>query len=213
MELLKIRKQKNNRYSLIIMGIFFMLLGILVAIYSYQDNKKKDELNNKLIKDFFEVETKEIDPTDQVVEEKPSSIREENYNYIAILEIPKINLKRGLVSKTSPQNDVDKNIYILKETVMPNEQINSHIILASHSGDTNVSFFKNLNRLDMQDIIYFYYNNIKYTYKVSKKYEIEKTGIANLKQTNTSDITLITCIRGTNKQVVYVATMVNQQKY
>lgn len=65
----------------------------------------------------------------------------------------------------------------------------------------------------MKDKIYFYYNGIKYIYEVSNKYEIQKTGTAELKQTNISDITLITCISGTNKQVVYVATLIEQENY
>ena len=65
----------------------------------------------------------------------------------------------------------------------------------------------------MKDKVYFYYKGVKYIYEVSNKYEIEKTGTTELKQTNISDITLITCISGTNKQVVYVATLIDQENY
>ena len=133
--------------------------------------------------------------------------------YLGVLEIPKINLKKGIVDKTSASNNVNKNIYTLKETTLPDEQINSHIILAGHSGNSYVSFFRNLKKLDMKDKVYFYYKGVKYIYEVSNKYEIEKTGTTELKQTNISDITLITCISGTNKQVVYVATLIDQENY
>ena len=43
--------------------------------------------------------------------------------------------------------------------------------------------------------------------------KLEVTGTTELKQTNISDITLITCISGTNKQVVYVATLVGYENY
>ena len=102
---------------------------------------------------------------------------------------------------------------MIKKTTLPDEQINSHIILAAHSGNSYVSFFRNLKKLDMKDKVYFYYKGVKYIYEVSNKYEIEKTGTTELKQTNISDITLITCISGTNKQVVYVATLIDQENY
>ena len=48
---------------------------------------------------------------------------------------------------------------------------------------------------------------------MSNRYEIEKTGTTDLKITNKSDITLITCISGTNKQVVYVGNLVDKENY
>lgn len=212
MESKKVKNQrKNKRYSLIILlGIFLFFLGISYLVYNHYDNKKQDNIEKKMIEEFFEIEDEE-----QVVEEEQQEqpIKQEVVNYMAVLEIPKINLKRGLFDKNSSSNNVNRNIYILKETTLPDEQINSHIILAAHSGNSYISFFRNLKKIDMKDKIYFYYKGVKYIYEVSNKYEIEKTGTTELKQTNISDITLITCISGTNKQVVYVATLVGYENY
>ena len=212
MESKKVKNQrKNKRYSLIILlGIFLFFLGISYLLYNHYDNKKQDNIEKEMIEEFFEIEDEE-----QVVEEEQQEqpIKQEVVNYMAVLEIPKINLKRGLFDKNSSSNNVNRNIYILKETTLPDEQINSHIILAAHSGNSYISFFRNLKKIDMKDKIYFYYKGVKYIYEVSNKYEIEKTGTTELKQTNISDITLITCISGTNKQVVYVATLVGYENY
>ena len=137
----------------------------------------------------------------------------EEDNYFAILEIEDIALKRELYEINSEENNVNKNIYIVKETSFPDERINSHIILAAHSGNSYVSFFNNLKKLDMKDQVYLYYKGTKYIYEVSNRYEIKKTGKAELKLTNTSDITLITCISGTDKQVVYAATLIAKENY
>lgn len=213
MELLKKEKQiKNKRYSLIIfLGIFLLLLGISYNIYNHYQQKKQDSVDNEKVEEFFEI--KEEKDSDEEVSVETPTVKEETDNYIGVLEIPKINLKKGIVDKTSASNNVNKNIYTLKETILPDEQINSHIILAGHSGNSYVSFFRNLKKLDMKDKVYFYYKGVKYIYEVSNKYEIEKTGTTELKQTNISDITLITCISGTNKQVVYVATLIDQENY
>lgn len=213
MELLKKEKQiKNKRYSLIIfLGIFLLLLGVSYNIYNHYQQKKQDSVDNEKVEEFFEIR-EEKDSDEEVSVETPT-VKEETDNYIGVLEIPKINLKKGIVDKTSASNNVNKNIYTLKETNLPDEQINSHIILAGHSGNSYVSFLRNLKKLDMKDKVYFYYKGVKYIYEVSNKYEIEKTGTTELKQTNISDITLITCISGTDKQVVYVATLIDQENY
>ena len=192
MESLKRKKVKNKKCSIIFLGVFLMILGITVLICNYYNNKNKDKMNDKQIENFFKLEEQEeslSNTTNEVNEDK--SIVQEEVNYIAILEIPKINLKRGLFEKTSSQNNVNKNIYILKETTLPDEQVNSHILLAGHSGNSYVSFFRNLKQLNMND----------------------KIGTAIIRNTNTSDITLITCIGTTNRQVVYVATLINKINY
>ena len=213
MELLKKENPiKNKRYSLIIfLGIFLLLLGISYNIYNHYQQKKQDSVDNEKVEEFFEI--KEEKDSDEEVSVETPTVKEETDNYIGVLEIPKINLKKGIVDKTSASNNVNKNIYTLKEATLPDEQTNSHIILAGHSGNSYISFFKNLKKLDMKDKINFYYKGVKYIYEVSNRYEIEKTGTTDLKITNKSDITLITCISGTNKQVVYVGNLVDKENY
>ena len=214
MELKKVKNQiKNKRYSIIIyMGIFLFFLGSTYLIYNHYDKIKKSNQDQEMVEEFFEEESEEVVEEQPQQEEQP--IQEEVVvNYMAVLEIPKINLKRGLFDKNSYNNNVNRNIYMLKETTLPDEQVNSHIILAAHSGNSYISYFRNLTKLDMKDKVIFYYKGIKYIYEVSNRYEIEKTGTTELIQTNTSDITLISCISGTNRQVVYVATLIDQENY
>ena len=183
-------------------GIFFIFLGSSYLIYNQYDNEKQDSINDGLIEDYFKVEDEIIEtPQKELEEEKPVS--KEKIDYIAVLEIPKIKLKRGIVNKNSFYNNVNRNIYTLKETTMPDEEDNSHIMLASHSGNSYISYFKNLNKLNLNDEVYFFYKNNKYVYKVIKKYEVEKTGTVKLSKKNSSDITLITCVSGTNSFTIF----------
>lgn len=214
MELQKVKSQrKNKRYSFIIaLGISLLFFSATYFIYDHYEKQRQDIHDTEKIEEFFEVEEiNEEEIQEEVKDEKPAPQKQENY--IGILEIPKIKLKRGLVDKNSSSNNVNKNIYTVKETTFPDERINSHVILAAHSGNSYVSFFNNLKKLDMKDNVYLYYKGTKYTYEVSDRYEIKKTGKAELKLTNTSDITLITCISGTDKQVVYVATLIAKENY
>ena len=206
-------KIKNNRYSILIMiGVFFIFLGSSYLIYNQYNNEKQDSINDGLIEDYFKVEDEIIEtPQKEIEEEKP--VPKEKIDYIAVLEIPKIKLKRGIVDKNSSYNNVNRNIYTLKETTMPDEEDNSHIMLASHSGNSYISYFKNLNKLNLNDEVYFFYKNNKYVYKVIKKYEVEKTGTVKLSKKNSSDITLITCVSGTNNQIVLVANLESIENY
>ena len=206
-------KIKNNRYSILIMiGIYFIFLGSSYLIYNQYNNEKQDSINDGLIEDYFKVEDEIIEtPQKEIEEEKP--VPKEKIDYIAVLEIPKIKLKRGIVDKNSSYNNVNRNIYTLKVTTMPDEEDNSHIMLASHSGNSYISYFKNLNKLNLNDEVYFFYKNNKYVYKVIKKYEVEKTGTVKLSKKNSSDITLITCVSGTNNQIVLVANLESIENY
>ena len=203
------RKRKNRRYLLTTIGIFFILIGSSVLIYRTIQNKQLEKIENESIEIFLNEEQQE----EQKHEEQQEETKQEELkiNYVAVLEIPKINLKKGLVDKNSKENNVDRNIYTLKESIFPNEKEYSQIILASHSGNSYVSHFRRLNELKLNDSIYLYYNNNKYTYKIIKKYEIEKNGTANLGVYKESNINLITCIDGTNKQLVIAGIIMEDE--
>lgn len=205
----KIKRNKNLLF--IVIGSFIMILGSCILIYNYNLNKKMDEIEDKSIDVFFEEPISE--DVDSIIEHPKEEKNEVIIDYKAILEIPKINLKKGIVDKNSLANNVNRNIYVLKETSFPDEQVNSHIILAAHSGNSYISFFKNLNKLDLEDQVYFYYEQMKYIYKISKKYEIDKTGTMALRLTDKSDITLISCINGTKKQIVFVGELIEKINY
>lgn len=215
MELKKEKDRINNkRYSLLIyLGIFLFSFGSFYLISYYYKNETKVNQELEMVEIFFDTEDETEIILEQKKEDKNEKEEKEKNNYMAVLEIPKINLKRGIFDRNNIYNNVNKNVYMLKETILPDENDISHIILAAHAGNSYRAFFKNLKKLEMNDNIYFYYKGIKYIYEVINKYEIKKTGKFEFKQSNNSDITLISCINGTRKQIVYVATLVKQENY
>ena len=84
---------------------------------------------------------------------KDKIVREE---FLMLLEIEKLNLKKGIYSFDSPLNDVAKNIQLIQGSTLP-DQLYSQVILASHSGNSDISYFKNLNRLEIGDLATLYY--------------------------------------------------------
>ena len=214
MEYIKLKRAKRNKkfIVLIIIGALLILISLLVFIIRYRYYENKSANDRKQVDEFLSQPVLNNIETNEVTSDEVNSDTNIN-DYIAVLEIPAINLTRGLVDKSSPNNDVNKNIYMLKDTVLPDEDTISHIILASHSGNSYVSYFKNLHKLDINDEIYFYYKNNKYIYSIYKIDEVDKTGNIELKKTNSSDITLITCKGNLKKQIVIYATLKSKGAY
>lgn len=222
---MQLRKIKRNnltdkeRRVLKILGLSFFLIGGLLFIgrnaYSYYNEKQAEKRSEEFLQlDKEEVETIKInidEDTSLVEEETP---KEDTSNYIGVLEIPKINLKRGFFSIDSKDNNVNKNIQVIKESDMP-DVVNGNLIIASHSGNSYVSFFKDLYKLSNNDTAYIYYNGIKYTYILAGKYDVEKTGEVAIHRDNTkSTLTLITCSKNDNtKQEVYILELESEEDY
>lgn len=130
--------------------------------------------------------------------------------YVGKIEIPKINLSRGLVDMNSSHNNVNKNIAIIKPSNYPNVP-GGNFILAAHSGNGYMSFFKNLYKLIIGDVVYIEYGGITYTYNIVNIYEQEKTGkIGIYRDYSKTTLTLITCTKDSNtKQTIYIAELVS----
>ena len=214
------RKEKNNKESkgqLFIVGSFFILLSIsIVSINLFTDyiNKQKEK---NLIKQYYETEEyvvdipvmeEEIVQEEQQVEEKKEEKKVE-VNYIAVIKIPKIGLEKGLASKDSYWNNVNRNIQILTESDMPDVE-KGNVILAGHSGNSGVSYFRKLNKLQIDDKVSISYNGKEYVYKMVNSYEIEKNGYAHiLRNAEKTTLTMITCKHNTNKQLVVICELVD----
>lgn len=204
-------KRRSKRYLLIV-GLLLFLCGSIYFAYNYKQNNDNKKIEEESINEFFKEE-----PVSNIEENNNQNQSEvkinKAINYMAILEIPIINLKKGVVDINSSSNNVNKNIYTLKESTFPKDNEDSHIILASHSGNSSISYFRNIIKLNINDHINLYYQNNLYKYDVIKKYEIEKTGKLNIDLTNNSDLTLVSCISNTNKQIVILAELKQVDKY
>lgn len=177
-------------------------------IYNYYTNKNIEEKENKSIEIYFE---RVKDEVPNKITTKESS--EDFTSYIAVLEIPKINLKRGLVDPSSPENNVSQNIEIIKPVEMPDKE-NGTFILASHSGSSRVAFFDRIDELEKDDNIYVYYKNQKYIYKVTDYYKQNKNGTIKIrKNKNDRVVVLTTCSHSNKEQLIYVATLENKKNY
>lgn len=208
------RKTKRNNI-LIVIGTLLIFLSTSYLIFNHFNNERLKQSEDDKIEEFFEVEEEEIEEiVEEPIEEKKEEKQEINYDYIAVLEIPKINLKRGLVSTDSKYNNVNYNIKIVDGSLMPYVR-NGNLILAGHNGSAYISFFKNLYKLDINDSVYVYFDGIRYEYKIADIYDVDKTGTVNIsRDKNRTTITLITCKKySKDKQTVFIGYLNNKEPY
>lgn len=224
MFLKRTRKNKNidkKEQQIKLVASFIFLTGAFMYIgrigYNYyielRDYKKAQEFLN-IGKE--EVEEIKVDIDEEEIKEqlKQEEKKTPNYNYIGVLEIPKINIKRGFLNIKDKGNNVNKNLQVIKGSDMPNVK-NGNLIIAAHSGNSYISYFKNLHKLSNDDVAYVYFNNIKYTYKVAGKYDAEKNGKVTIHRDNKKNtLTLITCSQtDKTKQIVYILELESEESY
>ena len=203
-----VKKEKNKSW-LVITGFFILLLGISTITYYFISNKQLDNLEDDALKTFYIEEEKINNEVEQPKEPKEEVKEHKKIEYIAVLKIPKINLERGLVDPNSYLNNVDYNIQILKNSAMPDQRF-GNVMLAAHSGNARISYFRNLDKLDINDNVSISYKGKIYSYKVVNIYDIEKNGKAQIiRNKNVSTLTLVTCRHNTNKQMIVICELVS----
>lgn len=203
------KRKINNKSWFIVIGSFLFLVGVLLIGYDYISDRNIKNAEDNAINDFYETEILvNIEEFTEDVQEKEEVKEKVKINYIAVLKIPKINLERGLVNPNSYLNDVNYNVEIVKGSSMPDQE-NGNVILAGHSGNARISYFKHLDRLSLNDMIFIDYNKKTYSYKVVNIYDIEKNGKAKIiRDNNRNTLTLITCKHNTNKQIIIICELI-----
>lgn len=200
MHLRKKRKKKINLISSI--GFLLLIIGLISFVYMFLSDcdRKKQEI------DHIESYIKNYDNKGNVIKEENKHNTSSNFEYVAILDIPKINLRKGLVMSTKNFKSINYAISIDKNSKMPDEK--GYFILYAHSGNSRISYFKDINKLEKDDITKVFYQGKTYNYKVNKKYEIQKTGSLVLNESyDTNNLVLLTCIHNTKKQLVIICTL------
>ena len=180
--LLKLTHKNKIIYPILV--IIIVLLAIYISLNFFKGVKDKEK-NNKAVEAYLSGEiNKKYDP---------------KYQYNALIDIPTIKLKRGILDIDNEYNKAKYNIELVKE--------NSNIIvLASHNGNNYNSYFKDLNKLELGDSIYYYQNGKIDEYIYSDNYEIKKDGYADLYyKIGNKSIVLITCKDDVDDaQIVYI---------
>lgn len=175
---------KLRKYILII-SICLVIIGISIKV-------------NSSYKDYV-IEKKEKNSITNFLE------HQDNFSdYIALLEIPKISFKRGIKKGIT----VDEDITILNYNYIPD----GNVIIAGHSGHCSVCHFNDLDKLELNDLVYFYYDNTIYIYEIKNIEEKKKYTFDIENDLNT--ITLITCKNNSDYlQIIIAGKLIGKESY
>lgn len=181
--------------KIVVTSSLFIIMGIGyfgMYFYNYFTDSKKNLLAIEKIINNATINTSDKD----------------RYGYSFFIDIPSIELKRGLVNISNDYNNVKDNI----ETIEWND---NRIILASHNGNNYNSYFGNLYKIDLGDKIYLYGNGEKREYIFSESYEIKKNGSASIyTDTTRKSIVLVTCTENSSDaQTVYIGYLTTTSSY
>ena len=176
-----------------IVKIFSILLIILSLSYFTYSSYKTINLKK--------IQTEEINIFFKNYNNSGNKVNHEVSEYLMVLEIPKLNLKYGVYDIYDERNNINLNVTILKESILPDKE-NSLILLAAHSGNSLVSYFKNLYNLKYNDKIYIYYEKEKYTYEVDNIYIQSKSLDFSLPKTTNKKLILITCMNNSEYLII-----------
>ena len=210
-------QRKLSKNAKITLSVLFIFLGFIFISYTYFDGIKSNVFNDKNIKLLeqsivLEETIEEITSNEEITTkvEEPSEKEDAKDNYIGYLTVPDVNIKRGFVSLDSKYNSVGYNVMLIKGSSMPDVK-NGNLILAAHRGNSSVSYFDKLYKLEMNAEASVSYNNKIYTYKLVNKYEVPKVGTIKVKRNGEiNTLTLITCTRNNKKtQTVFIFELSN----
>ncbi len=158
-----------NIRNKIIFALVLGFIGLLIIIIEFSIDIVYDLKEDVKVNSFLENSYNNVLLRNEKTNNRTSK------DYIGVLEIPSIKVKKGIYSLDSKFNSVANGIELLSPVVFPNKD-KSIVILASHSGNSKVSYFKRLIELKESDIINFYYMNYKYKYEVVKCLKRDKNG-------------------------------------
>ncbi len=209
------KKENSKRFGksqLVLVGSLLIIIGSCVVGGKYLYNYCLDKVEDIKIQEFYN-EQENINTEEESTEEKVETKTETKIDYVAVIKIPKINLEKGLCKKDTWCNNVNRNVQILDEASYPDNE-NGNFILAGHSGSGRTAYFRNVDKLKLDDEISIIYNGFEYKYKVVNIYDIEKTGTADIiRNKDKTTLTLITCRHNTNKQIIVISELVEKVEY
>lgn len=184
-----------------ISGYILIILGIFLISFHFISTRKEVYQESSRIQDTLEKETNNL-----------KQVKKDLYD--AVLSIPVIHLKRGIYSKTDSRNNISQNVEIHEMSDYPDVEY-SNVILMAHSGVGEQAYFNDLDKLNTDSLVEFYYHYKKYVYKIDHYYQIEKTGTAEIIRDKTKKtITLITCNqKDKSKQLIYIGYLIDEISY
>lgn len=174
-----------------------------ISIYNYDDevakmNKDEIEKQKENTDNYNEKITKDseiVTPEDMTGIANGTSSYDflQTGNMIGHISIPKINTELPIYEGTSA-NELLKGLGHIETSSLPSGKVNTHSVLAGHTGITQAEILDNLDKVEINDEFYITYYDQTTKYKVIDKRVVLPSDTSSLKiEEGKCLVTLVTC--------------------
>ncbi|AQM58519.1 class D sortase [Clostridium baratii] len=194
-------KRKYIKYisiALIITGVGIMS-KVIYDKYTFKERQK--------------IIMQSLDKPSEAQKEAVRAVEEEyKVKPLAILEIPSIEVKAGVVEGQS-MYDMFFGVGHDTQSPFPKMEGNTgNLVLAAHDAG-KAPIFKNLSKVSIGSNVIFKYKGDVYTYKISYKKVIEPTDVSVIENNpDKSIITLFTCVDNGQRRIVLKGDLIKREK-
>lgn len=187
-QILRYIEKKINKKRLFFICILLLIIVLIINVL-YFLNKE-----NKIRENEYKV-SKIINQKEYI--NKIYKAKNEN-EYFGRIIIEKLSLNELIYNSYS---DELLKLYICKFSDENDFEKISNLVLIGHNYNNDM-FFSKINKLTINDIIKLEKDDKIYAYKIYKKYEVNGDNLEPLNNSNSREITLITCNNFNKKRVI-----------
>lgn len=199
-----------------IISILLIVIGLGLLFIAFKGKVETKVMQDKLMDKFNTIyeSDQEMDGNQQGAEDKEETDHTYDYismvNPIAILEIPKINLK-VVVAEGIEDNIIRYAVGHFEETAMPGEDGN--FALAGHRNFDTGEFFLKIDRLNQGDEMKVTtLDGSVYTYSVTNSFVVQPEDTYILEESEEPIITLVTCTYDGSERLIVQGSLTKQEK-
>ncbi|MDR0199242.1 MAG: class C sortase [Streptococcaceae bacterium] len=118
----------------------------------------------------------------------------DNHGMMGYITVPQIGIKDIPIYHGDSETTLAEGAGHIQQTSLPIGGVNTHTVLAAHSGQVNDTLFSDIQYLKKGDVFYITTLNLKLKYKVINKKVVWPTDISTLNIVKGKDLaTLVTC--------------------
>lgn len=211
LNLLKKSKKMKKSQALLI-GSLLIFGGVVAFSWNYLLRMRDEvfsDMKIAMMDTTPSVDVQEDNPPDMAPQQYEEQYTIDYSRYFGVLEIPRIGLKRGFYNVGSRYNTIQYNVTLNSGSTMPTEG-HGNVVLTAHSGDSYISYFAYLYRLNVGDDCYITYNGNVYHYQIVNIYNVPKSGVVMVDfEPEIMRLTLITCTKDSDtEQTIYIANYI-----
>ncbi len=181
----------------IIISILLILVGIGLLLFAFKGKWETKKVQDQLYDKFISQEKEDVNHEESKNNKEESKNNKEEklpyvdmVNPIAVLQIPKMNLK-VIVAEGTDDEIIKYAVGHFKDTAMPGDMGN--FALAGHRNYDTGEFFLRLNKLEINDDIIVSTHNETFTYKVTESFTVAPEDTYVIGESQDAIITLVTC--------------------